>query len=71
MQARRKQREEEMMDRKADKAQEHAEQLRRDREQVLNRIQGYHSYIDRCAEEMSEYIIDYIGYDQVSAYDLS
>ena len=60
-----------MMDRKADKAQEHAEQLRRDREQVLNRIQGYHSYIDRCTGEMSEYIIDYIRYDQVSDNDHS
>ena len=43
------------MDRKADKAQEHGEQLRRDRATVLDRIQGYHRHIDGCTAEMSEY----------------
>ena len=52
-QARIKQREEENMDRKADKAQEHAEQLRRDREVILERIAGYHRYTDSCSQEMS------------------
>ena len=52
-QARIKQREEENMDMKADKAQEHAEQLRRDREVILERIAGYHRYIDSCSQEMS------------------
>ena len=43
------------MDRKADKTQKHAEQLRKDREVILERIAGYHRYIDECAEEMSKY----------------
>ena len=57
-QARIKQREEENMDRKADKAQEHAEQLRRDREAIVDKIAGYHRHIDGCTAEMSEYIIN-------------
>ena len=44
------------MDGKSDKAQEHSEQLRRDREFVLERIQGYHRHIDGCTAEMREYI---------------
>jgi len=40
------------MDRKADKAQEHGEQLRTDRATILDRIQGY---IDACTAEMSKY----------------
>ena len=43
------------MDRKADKAQEHAEQLRRDREVIVDKISGYHRHIDGCTAEMSEY----------------
>ena len=43
------------MDRKADKAQQHAEQLRRDREVILERIAGYHRHIDGCTAEMSKY----------------
>ena len=46
------------MDSEADKAQEHAEQLRRDREAILDRIAGYHRHIDGCDDEMSEYFID-------------
>ena len=57
-QARIKQREEENMDLKADKAQEHAEQLRRDREASVARIAGYHRIIDGCTAEMSEYFIN-------------
>ena len=52
--ARIKQREEENMDRKADKAQGHGEQLRKDRETILERIQGYHRHIDGCTAEMSK-----------------
>ena len=44
------------MDRKADKAQEHAEELRRDREVVIARIAGCHRHIDGCTAEMSECI---------------
>ena len=55
MQARIKQREEENMDRKADKAQEHSEQLRKDREVILERIAGYHRHIDGCTAEISRY----------------
>ena len=40
------------MDRKAEKATEHAEQLRRDRETLLDRINGYHRHIDGCTAEM-------------------
>ena len=47
------------MDRKADKAQEHAEQLRQDREVILERIAGYHRYIDQCTGEMSEKMCEY------------
>ena len=54
IQARIKQREEENMDRKADKAQGHGEQLRKDRETILERIQGYHRHIDGCTAEMSK-----------------
>ena len=43
------------MDRKAEKTQEHGEQLRRDRATVLDRIQGYHRHIDGCTAEMSKY----------------
>ena len=46
------------MDRKADKALEHAEQLRRDRDTILDRVAGYHRHIDGCTAEMSKYIID-------------
>ena len=49
-----KQREEEAMDRKADKADEHGEQLRRDRATVLERVQGYHRHIDGCTAEMTD-----------------
>ena len=42
------------MDRKADKARDHGEQLRRDREVILERIAGYHRYIDSCTQEMSK-----------------
>ena len=42
------------MDRKADKAQGHGEQLRKDRETILERIQGYHRHIDGCTAEMSK-----------------
>ena len=54
IQARIKQREEENMDRKADKALEHAEQLRRDRDTILDRVAGYHRHIDGCTSEMSK-----------------
>ena len=47
------------MDRKADKAQEHGEQLRRDREVILEMIAGYHRYIDQCTGEMSEKMCEY------------
>jgi hypothetical protein len=43
------------MDRKAEKAQEHGEQLKRDRATLLDRFQGYHRHIDGCTAEMSEY----------------
>jgi len=43
------------MDRKADKAQEHGEQLRTDRATILDRIEGYHRHIDACTAEMSKY----------------
>ena len=46
------------MDLKADKAQEHAEQLRRDREASVARIAGYHRIIDGCTAEISEYFIN-------------
>ena len=46
------------MDSEADQAQEHAEQLRRDREAILDQIAGYHRHIDGCTAEMSEYIIN-------------
>ena len=52
--ARIKQREEEAMDRKADKAEEHGNQLRRDHANILDRIQGYHRHIDGCTAEMTE-----------------
>ena len=42
------------MDRKADKAQGHGEQLRNDRATILDRIQGYHRHIDGCTAEMSK-----------------
>ena len=42
------------MDRKADKAQEHAEQLRRDREAIVDKIAGYHRHIDGCTAEISD-----------------
>ena len=44
------------MDRKAEKTQEHGEQLRRDRATVSDRIQGYHRHIDGCTAEMSKYL---------------
>ena len=44
------------MDRKADKAQEHAEELRRDRDVIIAKIAGYHRHIDGCTAEMSECI---------------
>ncbi len=45
------------MDRKADKAQKHGEQLRTDRATILdrNRIEGYHRHIDAYTAEMSKY----------------
>ena len=42
------------MDRKADKARDHGEQLKRDRQVILDRIAGYHRYIDSCTQEMSK-----------------
>ena len=65
-QARIKQREEENMDRKAEKAQDHGEQLRRDRATVLDRIQGYHRHIDGCTAEMSKYFT----FSDIKHYDM-
>ena len=48
------------MDRKADKARDHGEQLRRDREVILERIAGYHRYIDQCTREMSKNMCEYL-----------
>ena len=42
------------MDRKADKAEELGNQLRRDRATILDRIQGYHRHIDGCTAEMKD-----------------
>ena len=53
--ARRMQRLEEMMDGKADTAQEHSEQLSRDRQDVIDKIAEYHRRIDGCSREMSRY----------------
>ena len=60
------QREEENMDRKAEKAQDHGEQLRRDRATVLDRIQGYHRHIDGCTAEMSKYFT----FSDIKHYDM-
>ena len=38
----------------AERAQQHADKLRQDREQAVQRIEGYHKYIDRCTEKMSK-----------------
>jgi len=53
--AQRRQREEESMDIKAEKAQKHSEELRRDREEAVRRIAGYHRHIDNCTAEMREH----------------
>ena len=42
------------MHKKADKARDHGEQLKRDRQVILDRIAGYHRYIDSCTQEMSK-----------------
>ena len=42
------------MDEKADRARNHGEQLREDREVILERISGYHRFIDSCTQEMSK-----------------
>ena len=42
------------MDKKATRADEHAEQLKRDRQIILDRIRGYHTHIDGCTAEMSK-----------------
>ena len=68
MQARIKQREEENMDRRADKAQEHSEQLRKDREVILERIAGYHRHIDGCTAEMSTYTLLHFCTDLSSSH---
>ena len=52
------------MDRKADKAQEHGEQLRRDREVILEMIAGYQRHIDGCTAEMSKYKLCIIWNDE-------
>ena len=44
------------MDIKADKAQKLFEQMRRDKEDILERIANYHQHIDRCTAEISEYL---------------
>ena len=50
--ARIKEIEEEKMDKKNTKALNHAEELRKQRNIILRRINGYHDYIDHCTEEM-------------------
>ena len=51
------------MDRKAEKATEHAEQLRRDRKTLLDKkINCSHLVIDRCTDEMREcFVVFFIG----------
>ena len=44
------------MDIKADEAQKLFEQMRRDKEDILERIANYHQHIDRCTAEISEYL---------------
>ena len=44
------------MDIKAENAQKHDEQLRRDRQVILDKIAGNLRNIDGCTAEMSEYI---------------
>ena len=53
--ARRMQGLEEMMDDKADTAQEHSEQLSRDRQDAIDNIADCHRRIDGCSSEMSRY----------------
>ena len=38
---------------KADNADKHGDDLRRERERILGRIASYHRYIDSCTQEMS------------------
>ena len=52
------------MDRKAEKAQEHAEQLRQDREVCLETIAGYHRHIDGGTAEISKYKLCIIWNDR-------
>ena len=44
----------EVMDIKADGACKHGQQLRSDRETILERIAGYHMNIDGCTQEMRD-----------------
>ena len=44
----------EVMDIKADGACKHGQQLRSDRETILERIAGYHMNIDGCTQEMNK-----------------
>ena len=39
----------------AERAQQHADKLRQDREQAVQRIEGYHKYIDGCTEEIGKF----------------
>ena len=38
-----------------DEAEEHGEELRRERATIKDRIQGYHCTINACTAEMSKY----------------
>ena len=51
------QRLEEMWDRKAQKADTHGKDLRRDRSNLLDRIRGYHRFIDDCTHKTSEQFV--------------
>ena len=42
------------MDVKADKTQDHAEELRGHRDNSVCRIAGYHRHIDNCTQEMKD-----------------
>ena len=53
----RMQRLEEMWDRKAQKADTHGKDLRRDRSNLLDRIRGYHRFIDDCTYKTSEQFV--------------
>ena len=51
-----KQQEADAMDRKAERADEHREQLRSDRQTILERIEWYHQHIDGSMLEMKNRI---------------